>query len=493
MPKLYSWSSLLLLILVLAACRPPAARNNGGVTVTPTANADMTANADISFTARPSEVASGSSTVLAVQVTEGSVSTVDVALKGSRPFVINIALSENGNYSFTSPVVTQDTTFVVTGKDASGNVVATSETIVLVNPAAQGVTPEVPVTPEATPTTTPEGSATPPTTPATPATPEVAATPEAPVTPEAPATPATSQEGVAEGAVRVGTLAELQAATAEDSTATTIIVAGTITCDADPCVRLKAGQTLMGEAGAVLLGDRSNDGDLTTLVELAPDVSVVGLELTGPDIYTAINAVDAELSGTVLIKDVTITSPTSNAPITVRDSDAAGDYTLLIEGLTVAETVKAISFADFTNLELKGSTINLNVSDNPRGLIFQTNGSGSVLVDNLAVSSTLAAETFTPVNFVNVGTGALEVTLSNSVLVFPTATPETLAVARSFGLESSNGGTMTITEASTGNTTQALSPLTVIYDVRGATEPTTVITGSVQGTLGDGTAFAVRE
>jgi hypothetical protein len=486
---MYRWVSVLVLLFLLASCRPPVTR--GDVTVVPTGEAS------ISFTARPSEVQQGSNTVLAIQVTEGSVSTIEVAVKGSRPFVTNVALSATGSYNFMSPVITQDTTFVVTGKNASGVAVGTAETIVLVaNPAAEA-TP----TPEAAPPA-PEGTVTPAATPE-PATPEPA-TPEASVpetTPTAPevATPevapaGTSQEGLPEGAVRVGNLAELQAAVSPETTATTIMVAGTITCDADPCVRLKQGQTLMGETAAILLADRTNEGDLTTVIELAPDSSVVGLEITGPDIYTAINGVDSELSGTVVIRNVTITSLTSNAPLTVRDSEAPGNYTLLIDALTVAETTRAISLADFTRLELTNSTVNLNISDNPRGLIFQTSAAASVLVDNLAVSSTQASETFTPVNFVNVGTdGALSVTVANSVVVFPTATPEALALARSFGLESSNGGVIAIeTSASTGNTSQALSPQSIVYDVRGAADPALVMTGYLQGTLGDGAAFPER-
>lgn len=483
---MYRWASICLLIMLLAACRPPATRT-GGVTVVPTGEAS------ISFSARPVEVPSGTSTVLAIQVTKGSVSTVEVAVKGSRPFVTNVALSETGNYNFTSPVITQDTTFVVTGKDASGTPVATAETIVLVaNPTAQATTAEATPTPEAT--LTPEGAPEPTaTTPEPTPAPETTPAPEA--TPAEPAPTGTSQEGVPQGAVRVGNLAELQAAVSPESTVTTIMVAGTITCDADPCVRLKQGQTIMGETGAVLLADRTNEGDLTTVIELAPDSSVVGLELTGPDIYTAINGVDSELSGTILIRNVSITSPTNNAPITIRDSDATGSYTLLIDGLTIAETTRAISFADFERLELTNSTINLNISDNPRGIIFQTSTSGTVLVDNLAVSSTQASEAFTPVNFVNVGAeGTLGVTVSNSVIVFPTATPETLAVARSFGLESSTAtGKIAIqTISSVGNTTQALSPLTVVYDARASADPSTVILGYIQGTLGDGTAFAER-
>jgi hypothetical protein len=474
---MYKWASLFLLITLLAACNRPPATTTPGINVSP-----VNSNVRVSLTARPGEVPSGSSTVLAIQVEAGEVSTVEVAIKGSRAFVTNIALSEGGSYSFTSPLITQDTIFVVTAKDATGTPVATAETTVLVGTLTTQVqTPETAPTPEATPVPTPEATPTPETTPAE----------AAPVEPAG-----TSQEGLPEGAVRVGNLAELQTATSEEATATTIMVAGTITCDADPCVRLKSGQTLMGEGGVgVLMADRTNEGDLTTVIELAPDVSVVSLEISGPDIYTAINGIDSELSGTVFIKDVSITSPSSNAPITVRDSESAGSYTLLIDGLTVAETTKAISFADFEKLELTKSTFNLNISDNSRGIIFQTSTSGTVLLDNVAVSSTLASETFTPLSFTNVGSeGTLGVTLSNTMIVFPTATPEALAVARSIGLESSTGtGKIAIaTPTSIGNTTQALSPLTVVYDARDSADPLAVIIGYIQGALGDGTAFAER-
>jgi hypothetical protein len=485
----YNRRNLFLLVSVLAsflaACsRPPATTTSPGA-ITPTLSGT------ISLTARPAEVPSGASTVLAIRLESGSASTVDVAVKGNRPFVTNIALSEGGSYTFTSPVITQDTTFVVTAKDTEGATVAVAETVVLVSiltASVPEVAPEqIPATPE---TTTPE-TTTPETT-----TPETTPTSEAVTTEPAQTEPTgTSQEGLPEGAVRVGTLAELQEATSAEATATTIIIAGTIMCDADPCVRLKSAQTLMGEAGAVLLADRTNDGDLTTVIELAPDVSVVGLEISGPDIYTAINGVDSELSGTVLIRDVTITSLTNNAPVTVRDSDGAGAYTLLIDRLSIAETTRSVSFADFEKLELTNSTINLNVSEGSRGLIFQTSGSSTVLLDNVAVSSVLASDTFTPVNFSNVGSeGTLGVTVSNTAITFPTATPEVLATARSleFSSNTEDGKIAIQTPVSVGNSTQATNPLTVVYDVAEGADPATVIVGYVQGTLGDGAAFGER-
>lgn len=487
---------------VLTACsRPPATTtptSAGGITITPSGDVS------ISLTARPSEVPSGSSTVLAIQVESGTVSTVDVAIKGSRPFVTNIALSASGTYTFTSPVITQDTTFVVIAKDMAGTGVATAETVVLTSTTTATTEPATPTDPAPTDPAPTEPA------PTEPAPTEPAPTEPAPVvttepTPEPPATPepttepvetaGTSQEGVPEGAVRVGNLAELQAATSAEGTATTIMVTGTLTCDADPCVRLKAGQTLMGETGAVLLADRTNEGDLTTVIELAPDTSVVGLEISGPDIYTAINGVDTELSGTVLVRDVSITSPTSNAPVTIRDGDGAGSYTLLVDGLTIAETTRSVSFADFEKLELTNSTINLNITDNSRGLIFQTSSSGTVQIDNLAVSSVTASEEFTPLYFTNSGSeGTLGVTLSNTVIVFPTADPDMLAAARSieFSSNTETGKIAIQTPASLGNTTQATSPLTVVYDVREGTDPASVIIGYVQGKLGDGTDFAER-
>jgi hypothetical protein len=465
--------ALSLLAVLLAACaRPPATTtptSAGGIEVSPTPS-----SATISLTARPSEVASGSNTILAVRVEEGSVSTVDVAIKGSRPFVTNIALSATGSYTFTSPVITQDTVFEVTGKDETGATIATAETTILVTPATTEATP-APTTPE---TTTPETTL-----------------PEAPApTPE----PVVATPALPEGTVQVTTLEQLQTATAEDSTATTIMVAGTITCDADPCVRLKAGQTLMGgttNGPAVLVGDMSAQDSLTTVIELAPDTSVVGLEITGPDIYTAINGVDAELSGIVLVKDVTITGPTANAPLTVRDTAPTGSYSLILEGVTVNEATKAIGIANFAKLEITNSTFNLNITDNSRGLIFQTANVGSVVLDNVTVNSAVASDAFAPITFTNVGAeGTLGVTVANSTINFPNATPEALATARSIVFESTTatGKIAVQTPVSTGNTTQATAPITVVYDVAEGADPTVVIFGYIQGTLGDGTAFVER-
>ncbi len=486
----YRWFVLFLVIgVVLTACRPAATRSVNAAA--PTA----AASARISLTARPGEVPNGSSTALAIQVQAGRVSTAEVAIKGSRAFVTNIALSETGNYAFTSPVITQDTIFVVTAKDATGATVATAETIVLVSTLPTEATATATPTPE--PTTPTEPTPTEPTTPTEPAaTPtEPAATPT-----EAAATPEPAQEGppLPEGAVRVRSLEELQAATAEASTATTIMVAGTITCDADPCVRLKSGQTLMGEGGdapAVLMADRTGDGNLTTVIELAPDVSVVGLEITGPDIYTAINGVDSALSGTVLIRNVAITSPTINAPLTVRDSAGTGTYTLLIDELTVAEATRPIAIANFARLEVTNSTFNLNIAEDSRGIIFQTGGTGAVLLSNVAVTSAVASDAFSPITFTNVGAdGTLGVTISNTAVTFPNAAPEALALARSFNFETTTatGKIALQTPASTGNSTQATAPITVVYDAPDGVDLATVILGYIQGTLGDGSEFRAR-
>jgi hypothetical protein len=456
---------LSLLAILFAACgRPPATRTPtsvGGIEVVPTGSAT------VSLTARPEEIASGSNTILAVRVEEGNVSTVDVAIKGNNPFVTNIALSETGSYTFTSPVITQDTIFEVTAKDANGTVVSRAETTVLVNP------PVVSTIPTTTETTLPEAPA---------------------PAPE----PVANEPLLPEGTVQVTDLEQLQAATAEDSTATTIIVSGTITCDADPCVRLKAGQTLTGDTTngpAVLVGDRSGEGLLTTVIELAPDTSVVGLEIRGPDIYTAINGIDAELSGVILVKDVTITGPTANAPLAVRDTTPTGDYAMILDGVTVNEATRAIGIANFAKLEVTNSTFNLTITDNSRGLIFQTGNVGSVILDNVTVNSAVASETFSPLTFTNVGAeGTLGVTVVNTSINFPDATPEVLATARSVVFESTTatGKIVIQTAVSTGNTTQATTPLTVVYDVTEGADPTLVIFGYIQGTLGDGTPFVER-
>jgi hypothetical protein len=446
--------------VLLAACtRPPATSTSpGGIVITPTGSAS------VSLTALPTEVTSGNSTILSIRVEEGTVSTVDVAVKGSRPFVVNIALPENGSYTFTSPIITEDTTFEVTAKDASGVVAARAEATVTVT------------TPEATS----ESEASLPEVPAPTPTPEPPAEPTLP-----------------EGTVRVSNLEELLAATAEDSTATTLMVAGTIICDADPCVRLKTGQTLMGdpETPAVLTADRTGDGNLTTVIELAPDSSVVGLEINGPDIYTAINAVDAQLTGNVFVQNVTITGPTANAPMAVRDTGVNGTYNLTLDGLTITNITRPIGISNFAQLEIINSTFDLNITENPRGLIFQTSGVGTVLLDGVQISSAVASEAFTPVTFTNVGAeGTLGVTLSNTSVTFPGATPEALATARSFTFEATTetGKIAVQTPTSTGNTTQATAPYTVVYDVPEGVDPTVVIFGYVQGTRGDGSTFPER-
>jgi hypothetical protein len=449
-----------LIAILLAACtRPPATNPRstpGGITVTPTNTATL------SLTARPSEVSSGDSAVLAIRVEEGSVSTVDVAVKGSRPFVVNIALSESGSYTFTSPVITENTTFEATAKDAGGTVVATAEASVTVTGSeAEASTETLPEVPEPTPT------------------PEVVE----PVLPE--------------GTVQVASLEELQAATAADSTATTMMLTGNIICDADPCVRLKAGQTLMGagETPPVLNADRSGEGNLTTVIELAPDTTVMNVEISGPDIYTAINGVDAELTGRITLSNVTVTGPTANAPIAVRETVSSGTYTLLLDGVTVNEITRPMTIANFGQLEITNSTFNLNIADNPRGLIFQTGDVGSVLLNGVTVNSTLASDSFTPITFTNVGAdGTLGVTVANTTVNFPDATPEALATARSIIFEAmTDTGKISVqTPTSVGNSSQATAPFTVVYDVPEGVDPNLVIFGYIQGTLGDGAAFSER-
>jgi hypothetical protein len=450
------WILLLSVVasLLTACTRPPATRVSG------TGIAPVQADsATLTLAARPSEVASGSTTILMIRVEAGNVSMIDIAVKNSRPFGTNIALGETGGYSFTSPVITEETTFVVTAKNAKGERVGTAETTVTV--------------------TNPEDL---------PAAPEVAAPP----------TTAPEETGLPEGTVRVASLAELQGATTEESTATTILVAGTIICDADPCVRLKAGQTLKAEssnAPAILSADRTNEGDLTTVIELAPDTTLEGIEISGPDIYTAINGIDATLSGTVIIKDVTITGPTANAPLAVRQTVDSGTYALKLDGLTVTGATKPIGLANFEQLEFVNSNLDMNIPDGSRGLIFQTGGTGTVLLNNLTITSAVASDTFTPVSFTNVGAdGTLGVTVSNTTITFPNASPEALATARSLAFETNTAtGKIAIqTSMSTANSTQATSPEAVVYDVAEGADPATAIFGYVQGTSGDGSSFPER-
>ncbi|MGL4611061.1 MAG: hypothetical protein ACRCYY_15515 [Trueperaceae bacterium] len=523
------WFNLILLSILtigLVACQPPATAR--ATTASGGSNNAQSANPSASLSASPDRINPGESTTLVID-TEGTViKTLDIAMQSNKPFVKDFVVPEGEDYKFTSPPLEQSTIFELTAKDENGNIVIQTTTTVYVRAGAasdETALPEETTTEETLTedTTSPEETSTEDAPAEDTASSETttetgtdetsieatepstelegtgtdsadAATSEASSEETLPDVPAL-EEGLPEGTIRVTNLEELQAATAEDSTATTLMVAGSITCDADPCVRLKAGQTLMGEDGAVLNADRSGDGNLTTVIELASDSSVQNLEISGPDIYTAINGVDAELTGTIVIRDVVVNGPTANAPFAIRETASSGTYTLSISNLTMNEINRSMAIANFGQLEITNSSFNLNISDNSRGLIFQTGGVGSVLLDNVTVSSTLASDNFIPVVFHHVGSeGTLGVTVSNTSVNFPDAAPDALANARSFIFEAATttGQIAVQTSMSTGNTTEATAPYTVVYDVPEGANPALVILGYLQGSSGDDTAFPER-
>jgi Bacterial Ig domain len=515
------------LVLLLSAC---------GGTTTPTAKLILTAN--------PPQVASGFNVTLTATIDEGAenVALVEFAVKDQPAFFTDD--NAEGGYTAESATLTANTTFVAVAKDAAGTTLGSSETSVTVtaappqpNAEAKTVTTLAGVqvvgggTPTGLAVTTEKlvaqnGSARLKGT-ATGGAAVVNADGTFTFTPDAGATSGSFDYEVFSGTLvdaakvtinitalpadtrLVSSLAELTTAL-DDVAVKTIIIKGTIGCNIDNCIRFKAGQTLTGSAtvagvavtnpGAkidvTVAGDEPADptqNNITAIV-LAANTKVEGIEISGRDIYTAINGVavdlreptspaDAPVPSTVNVKNIKIVGPTSNRPFAIRFSgpptEAFGSYYILkVDGLNVTGATNVIGISAFSELEFKNSSVAMNidfVADPAKefGISFHAYGNATAVVDKLKVTSSTGSANFSPVNFVqSSGGGVYNITLSNTNVNF--AQGVDLTTANAFFVNHGNpqtpGGKIVINTAnSKGNTTNSTAPDKAKFTVTGQT------------------------
>jgi hypothetical protein len=323
-------------------------------------------------------------------------------------------------------------------------------------------------------------------------------------------------------------LDDLRAATALASSTTTIMISGTIPCDDEAdCVVLKPNQRLVGAGvvdGVTLEGiaridvtsaqpeDTPPGNNDSTAITLAAGVTVEGIEVSGRDIFSAILGSSLNLvepgtgdPSTVTIRSVTVSDQTSNRPLRIGGS-VGSLYNLVVDKLTVRNAAVTFGFGTFETLTFTDSEIEFaaTVQDiegstfvtASKGLSIISEGTATVLLDDVDVRSATARETFTPI-FLAHGSagGTVTVTVTNSDVTFPGATPTQLAEAASFGFDYENsedpprGGMIDIqTEGSTNNSSEGGGIVT--YLAEAPNTPATKIRGHIQGTPAD--VFIVR-
>lgn len=511
----FKWTALgLALVILLSAC---------GGTPSPT----------VKLTLAPSkaQVASGEKVTLKVTVDEGAakVATVDFAIKDVTPFAKDVAAAPDGTYSKESPAINANTTFVATAKDAGGAVLATAEAAVTVNAVPQPNAEPKTVTTLATVAvaggTTPTGLAV--TTEklvvqngtaklkgaATGGTAVVNGDGTFTFTPADGATSGSFDYEVVSGAlsdtakvtvtikalpantVIVSDLAGLTAATATGSTATTIIVNGTITCGPADCVSLQPGQKLVGAGvvdGVTLSGvaklvatvsaDESTppENNNITVIKLAADSTVEGIEISGRDIFTAIvgQAVELRKAGspaadpvpsTVTIKNVKIVGPTSNAPLSIKFSGPPAEefeayYDLNIDGLTVTDVAaNPVGISAFSSLVFKNSNIAINASaSGTTGISLRAySGPTTATVENVTITSAKGGADFSPLEIGQSSAGGvLTATVKDTSVTFADdIDKQNGAFPFYFNFGNNNPGSgKIIVENSTGNTSNTTSP-----------------------------------
>jgi hypothetical protein len=368
----------------------------------------------------------------------GAAVTLSTLFSSGRDRVSSVAFSDGSGeigvdsdgadgFSFTTATpVTADTTFVATARDGTGASLATAEVEVTV-----GTT--VPVPP---------------------------------------------------GATIADTLAEILAAPSDPPggatvAAATIAVTADITCTGDPCIPLKVGQKLLGAStdGTTLLGTATRkittNGSGATVIQMANNTSVEGFDFDGTGVYTAILA-PGTVTGPVTIRNVRIGAVIPDSGSKPLDLNSSGAVT--IEGLNIPDSIRAVDIDGFSSLTFNDSTIGFTLpAVGPTSALLIASQSGTVIVDGVTITTNRSDPlTFNPF-FVNQisGAGTLNVTVTNSRVVVPTAGSNT---ARSFvfGVDAaSTGGALAInTAASTDNSTNAGAGATYSSGVTGTIELT---------------------
>jgi hypothetical protein len=294
----------------------------------------------------------------------------------------------------------------------------------------------------------------------------------------------------------VGTFAELKTATATASTVETIILAGTIVCEEDPCAGLEVGQKLLGSgtvAGLTLVNpgaklDATRAGDESTppednnitVVELAANSSVEDLEISGRDMFTAINgvavnlrepssSVDDPVPSAVSLKNVNIVGATSNAPFSIKFTGPPAEafeayYDLDIDGLTITNVAaNPVGISAFSSLELRNSTIAIDASVlGQTGITVRAySGPATAVIENLTVTSAKGAPDFSPLEIGQSSAGGVfTATLKDTTVTFADGIDlqnDAFPFYFNFGNSSPGDGKIVITAESTGNTSNTTS------------------------------------
>jgi hypothetical protein len=488
-----------------------------------------TPTVELTLTASSSEVASGETVTLTATIGEDSedVASVEFAVKDGA--VISSDDGSDESYTAESAALTEDTTFVAVAKDEDGEGLGSDEVTVTVaagpidapNAEDRTVTTleNVQVVGGGTPTglavTTEqlvadngdaeivEGSETGGT-----ATVEEDGTFTFTPTPDFSgaasfrysvvdgansdeATVTITVTALPENTVVATTLEDIQEATTPASAVTTIIVSGTIVCETDRPVVLKSGQTLTGAseiAGVTLTGTATFDatvsggnpgGTKITVITLAPDTTVEGLEITGDDLFSALNGVAVNLrepgspadnptASTVTVRNVTITGTTVDAPFKIEFTgppaeDFEAYYDLTIDNLTFSGVAgKPIGFSAFEDLEFRNSEIEISPdATGETGVSLRAyGGPTSVIVEGVTLNSGKGGAGFSPLEVGQSSAGGvLTATVKDTTVTFAddVANADAFPFYFNFGNAAPGDGKIIIAAESTGNTSNTTS------------------------------------
>lgn len=385
----------------------------------------------VTLTADTTEVpAEGSSVTLTASIEGEGATSVEFAEIDQ---ATTVAVDDIPDDGFTAVVeVAPPKSYIAVAKNAEGETIGTSEVVaVTVTPTDPGPDPNPPTQPP-----TPEPPA-----------PE----PGGPIPPDA--VLATSPEQV--NAAPAGA---------------TIVLTQDITCAVDPCITLKDNQKLLGGKDGQLLTTpgvkitTSIPADAvtkSTVVRLANNTSIEGIDFDGDDIYQAINA-SAEVTGTVTVRNVAISTPTANNPIDMKSTGA-----VTLENLAFT-TTRAVFIEGFSSVTLSGLQLTINRAATSTGaaLTVVSGQQSTVTLEGLELTTNLGGTGKDAVlvqsGILPTDAGAMTVTVKDSSVTFPA--PD-LATSVAFNFNLVGTGSLAIqTAESTGNNTNSTYAFKATYD-----------------------------
>jgi hypothetical protein len=281
----------------------------------------------------------------------------------------------------------------------------------------------------------------------------------------APTDPSEPGGPIPDDAVLATTPEEINAAPA----GATIVLTQGITCAADPCITLKDGQSLLGGSDGQLLttpgvsvtSSLPTVGAQSTVVVMANDTAVEGIEFNGEDIYQAINA-SATVTGAVTVRNVSITTPTANDPVSINSTGA-----VTLENLAFTSTrpvfIEGFSSATLTGLQL---TINRAATATGAALTVVSGQDSTVVLEGLELTTNLGGEgkdgVLVQSGVLSTDAGAMTVTVRDSTVTFPVAD---IATSVAFNFNIVGVGSLAIQEPeSIGNSTNSTYIFKATYD-----------------------------